>query len=180
MGLHEGFFYESESHVGAVYPSTPQHDESQKVSSLSVDTRTLNDLWGPQIGAQFEFYCENHLWVNCGVKGALCNNTMTQETRAVLDNTYNTSQNSDKTYWQSTNGTTGVIDADLAVVFRPSTHISLQAGYQVMWMTGLALASRNFCPEYQHLTADPDESTWIDTQGQVLYHGPHIGVEVNW
>lgn len=164
MGIREGFDYLSESAITTTPPT---------LGSLDVQTRTLNDLWGPQIGGLFEFYCQHNLWFNCDVKGALCNNSMIQETTGNL----NTGAPVPFNYRRTTNGTAGVVDVDLSVVYRPSPHVTTRFGYQALWITGVAMASRNFDPDYNTLQSGP---AWLDTQGTVLYHGPHAGLELSW
>jgi len=46
-----------------------------------------------------------------------------------------------------------------------------------MWVDGLALATRNFGPSSGIL---PNSIAAIDTGGNVVYHGPHLGVEIVW
>jgi hypothetical protein len=173
MGLREGLDYQSYSYLSNLGSTVEQNG-----SSLHVNTHTLNSLWGGQIGGLFEIYWEHGIWVDCGIKGAFCNNNMSQETDATLSGT--SADYANRRHSKSASGMAYVIDMDLALVCRPWSHLTARAGYQVLWMSGLALASRNFSPDYQSLASASAEQSWIDTRGSVLYHGPHVGVEVAW
>jgi hypothetical protein len=49
-----------------------------------------------------------------------------------------------------------------------------------MWVDGLALAARNLGPAGTAMEVGPVNSFGIDTIGNVVYHGPHIGLEIGW
>ena len=173
MGLREGLDYQSYSYLSRLDSAVEQNG-----SSLHVNTRTSNNLWGGQLGGVFEIYCDHGISLDCGIKAALCNNNMSQETFATLDGT--SADYANRGHSKSASGMTYVIDMDFAIVCRPWSHVAARAGYQMLWMSGVALASRNFSPDYQSLSSASADPSWIDTQGTVLYHGPHVGVEVSW
>lgn len=127
------------------------------ISAIPPTTRTRNDLLGPQIGGDFYFYSCPQCWVYVGIKGAVCNN------RAIQVGTMTDSASSDATSF--------VGDLDVALVWQITPHCTTTFGYQALWVNNIAMAARNM---------DPLGIDTIDTIGRAVYHGPHIGLEVDW
>lgn len=63
----------------------------------------------------------------------------------------------------------------LVANYHLSCHITLYAGYEVMWVDGLVLAPEQFNPQFP-----PQREVRINNNGDVLYHGALAGVEVTW
>lgn len=163
MGVKEGFIYHSESDIPIATGS-----------KLDTTTHCQNDLWGPQIGGMLEIYCQDRWWVNCDLKGAICNNKIIRET------TYQSAPvqpHEDYPSMVTTNSTAFVGDLDVTVICRLTEHFTTRIGYQAMWVTGLALAGRNSNINYATLLNGPLP---IDSNGTTVYHGPHVGLELNW
>jgi len=139
--------------------------------AVNVQTVTKNELWGPQIGGLFEVYARNRFWVNFEMKGAICNNASSQRTVAVV--TSLPDNNSER----SGNSTSFVADFSLTAVCRLTPHVTTRFGYQAIWVSDLAIAAENFSPDSQTLVNGPD---WLNRHGDVLYHGPHAGLEFTW
>jgi hypothetical protein len=53
-------------------------------------------------------------------------------------------------------------------------HIAVRAGYESMWLYGLALAPDQLANQFS------GRRQAVDTNGDVFYHGATAGVEVNW
>jgi hypothetical protein len=130
-------------------------------------TNTVNHLYGAQIGTDIA------LWNRCGpfridalLKAGIYDNCATQ-------NTYSP---------QAKMGAKGAVDraafigeVGLIASYQINCNIALRAGYQLMWVDGLALASDQFVRT--DITAN---SAPVDTGGNLLYHGAVAGVEVKF
>jgi hypothetical protein len=68
-------------------------------------------------------------------------------------------------------------DLDLSAIWECSRHLSVEIGYQAIWISGLALGAENFQTDVTLLTLGPPE---LKDDGTAVYHGPHVGVTVRW
>jgi len=141
----------------------------------SVSTGADNELWGPQLGGIARFYAGGSWWIDVGIKGAICNNSASQQTSYVHVDRLGVSQA--YAHSRSADVTTYVGDLDLTLVHRWSPLLTTRIGYQAMWLDGLALASENFHPSVETLTLGPGQ---LITTGKAIYHGIHAGIELNW
>jgi hypothetical protein len=163
IGIGEQFDYLSESYVPTALGST-----------LNLATKTHNDLWGAQVGSRVEIYVQNNCWINFEAKGALCSNSTRQETSGGLQSGSSTTTINQE---RSDNVTAYVGDLALELVYRPTPHLATRFGYQALWVDRLTLAAENFSPPAETLLLGPPQ---INVHGNVVYHGPHIGLEVTW
>jgi len=139
----------------------------------SVDTRTSNELWGPQLGALMYSHIGDRCWIHLGVKGAICNNAASQQTTYV-----NLSQTPVLAQHQRSVDVTALVgDIQFTIVHRWTPGFATRIGYQAMWIQGLALAAENFSPPLDTLIFGPG---WIDHGGRAVYHGLHAGIELAW
>lgn len=168
IGIHEQFNYAGYSGLLPL-PQMPQ------LPSLGLQTNTGNRMWGPQIGGLFEFYAQHCCWVNFEIKGALLGNSAYQETSGFLANEAPLQGLGRR----EKNTTAFAADFDLTLVYHPTRWLTARIGYQALWVGGLALASDNFNIPDQRLVYGPSPPP-IHVDGQVLYHGPHVGLEVHW
>ncbi len=162
MGIREQFDYSSESDAPVVGTTN------------SVRVRTRNELYGFQIGQLFEFNVDRHWWINTELKGAICNNAAGQDTvyTQSIGGVPTTSLGS-----RSENGTSFIGDLALTLVCRPTPHVTTRFGYQAIWLTGAAIAAKNFNPNADILRLGPAQ---LNQRGNVVYHGPHAGIEIAW
>lgn len=140
----------------------------------SVRTRTGNELWGPQIGAVLHSYLGERTWLDFSAKAGVFNNAASQET------TYQNDISGQSTTFQhqhSRDVSAYVADLELTLLHRWTPSLTTRFGYQVMWVDGLALASQNFNQPLDTLRSGPP---WLEHNGQVFYHGIHIGAELAW
>jgi len=163
IGVGEQFDYLSESFVPTALGST-----------LTLSTKTRNNLWGAQVGSRVEIYVQNNCWINFEAKGALCSNSTRQETSGALVSG-GTSTAIDQE--RSDNVTAYVGDLALELVYRPTSHLATRFGYQALWVDRLTLAAQNYAPPSEALLLGPAQ---INVRGNAVYHGPHIGLEVTW
>ncbi|MGD0655859.1 MAG: BBP7 family outer membrane beta-barrel protein [Thermoguttaceae bacterium] len=175
LSVNEQFDYYSHSNVPVISPEIP----TILGSAVSLTTLTKNDLFGPQIGGEFYFYAYPQCWIDLGIKGALCDNRALQDTNGnlVFGINGNAPVTSPLANRRGRDATAFVGDLDVELVWQLNRHIITRMGYQAIWINNLALASRNFDPQASILLNGPPQ---IDTIGRAVYHGPHIGLEVDW
>jgi hypothetical protein len=124
-----------------------------------------NELWGVQIGGLFEFFVQDDWWINFEMKGAICQNSTT------LTNSFTSVDVARR------NTSAFIGEIDLTCVHRWGNHLSTRVGYQAMWLDHVALASDNFNSNIDFFAAGPPQ---INNHGTVVYHGPHVGIELIW
>jgi hypothetical protein len=164
--------------AGVRYISVEERLEYQSFTNIPIEasqvlqTRTANDLVGPQIGGYFEFFTIYHSWVSFEAKGAICGNNAVQTTRDDDHTPALVSSNQVATAF--------VGDLELMFNWQITKHCITRFGYQAMWVDGLALARRNLGPAGTALEVGPINTFGIDTAGETVYHGPHLGIEIVW
>lgn len=140
---------------------------------VTVNSKTTNDLWGPQLGGLFELNVFPETWVSFEIKGAICANSASREliaSIAVPDTSHGR---------QFLNVTSYVADFNLSAFWKPTSHLTTRFGYQAMWVGGLVLAAENFAPDLGTLRNSTIRPA-INQNGTVLYHGPYAGMELSW
>lgn len=73
---------------------------------------------------------------------------------------------------QRDNNTALLGEIGLFGVYQLTDAIAIRAGYQLMWLDGVALASEQ--------VQTTNFATGTDVQGDVFFHGALIGVEARW
>ena len=139
-----------------------------------VNTRTGNDLLGVQLGALFEFPVDPGWWIDWELKGTIARNDARQNTQYVNVNQGN--QTSFST-GRAENRTTFVGETSVRLIYEFSPRMMVYAGYQAVWVDGLALASENVPTDQTSLMIGPGQ---LDHDGNLVYHGPHIGSVLTW
>lgn len=140
-----------------------------------VETRTINDLVGLQIGAALN--CPVHFgwWFQGEIKGVLLQNNASQATQY----THTDSSGAVTTYLgnKSNKFATYAGDLSLMLSYQVTPNIVTRFGYQAFWFDGLALASQNVERNINILTLGPAQ---LLHGGRVVYHGPHVGITFGW
>lgn len=160
LQIREGFAYSTLSNE----PNTGVPTEN------NLTTRANNDLFGVQLGCQGQWLCTNCIWVDFDAKGALCNNSAEQSTVYVVTDSGGTNP---FTGSRSEDVTSFVGEVAVALNCQMSRSLTFRAGYQALWVTGVALADVNAAQDLSGLTIGP---ALLDHTGQVVYHGPNVGV----
>lgn len=148
-----------------------QIDESLTAvaGGASHSVRTQNRLYGGQIGADFSLF-EGPCWqVNAIAKAGIYGNSADQVTRtagvggAVPFITFGDNQ-------------TCFVGEFGVNARRPLTErLTFMAGYNLLWVNGLALA-----PEQLATTNIVTGAGALSSNGNLLYHGVNIGLEYGW
>jgi hypothetical protein len=139
----------------------------------TITTHTLNDLWGPQIGVLMDLAASPNVWLELEVKGAICDNGASRDLDATIAGT---------TYphdhlWQAAAAYVG--DANITAFWRPTDSLSVHIGYQLLAIEDVVLACENFDESLPALTGQTAKPP-LDRTGKVVYHGPHLGIELRW
>ena len=161
---------------------------------FNYDINTRNDLLGFQGGAKVGWCLMPGLIAHSQIKAGVYGNKASQNSRLV--NTVTTLV-STPTMASSSIATTldvpesakdDVIsfatDASAWMTWQLHPLVKIRCGYEVWFMQGLALGPDNFNTsppaEFTPTPTTPARQVFLDDQGEVLYHGARLGLEVGW
>ena len=71
-------------------------------------------------------------------------------------------------------------DANVQALYRLNYQWTLRAGYNFLFVDGVALAPENFNTIPPFGPQFPNRQTFINDNGNVFYHGWNIGLEYMW
>lgn len=141
------------------------------VSSNAVSINTSNHMIGAQIGLLSQFLFQPRCWVDFEMKGGIFQND------AGLNRAYTTDNGSGAiataTGTDAVDRTAFVGDLSLQFNYQFASYWTFYAGYNAMWVTGVALGADNFNADATILALGP---TLMNHKGSVVYHGPNIGL----
>lgn len=169
--------YEASFLVGVRYMEIDESFNYLTQSSLPTPTGasnalsigTSNQLIGGQIGLLSQFLMQPGCWIDFGVKGGIFQNGVD------LSRSYRSEADSVTavTGSDSVNRTSFIGDLSLQFNYQFAPSWTFYGGYNAMWVTGIAVAAENFESDTSILLLGP---THADHSGQMLYHGPNIGL----
>ncbi|MDX1947595.1 MAG: BBP7 family outer membrane beta-barrel protein [Pirellulaceae bacterium] len=139
-------------------------------SSNDITTATENQLWGVQIGIGGQFLITTRWWFDFTIKGAILNdniqlnNSITQTIDGVPTTTP-TAASANRTAWLG--------DMALIANWQMTPRLTLRAGYQALFVEGLALAADNMVANGDLLGTN---NIRLDNAGDLIYHGPVLGI----
>jgi len=156
IDLHDEFMLDMTQTSGSYVPGI--------VSATNVD----NHLYGLQIGGDFVIVDTCKFRVETLLKAGIYGNVADQRT-------YSTNQGIGVVGAAEANKTTTAFAGDVKLTgeYKITDGVSLRAGYQVMWLEGVALA-----PEQWDNTDLTGGTATLDDEGSPLYHGAFAGVEI--
>jgi hypothetical protein len=135
------------------------------------DTSTRNNLYGFQIGAKGKLFERGHFSIDGLVKAGIFDNAAEETTGVSIYRTV---------YWESAsiNRAAFLGEIDLQCKYQITRRLSLKAGYEAMWLQGVALAPGQI-PETQSHIASPVsvEALGVNCDSGVFYHGATAGLE---
>jgi hypothetical protein len=163
MKIDETFFYQQIS--GLPLPLGATHE---------VDTATTNELLGAQLGVLASYRVSDRWWWELDVKATLAGNDATVESiygRSVagVPNAF--------AFRERHNCMAVIGDVNLMSMYQITHNLALRAGYQMIWVDGIAVAVEQFNPNLAELTLGPAR---LNDDGTLVYHGPHLGLVVTW
>ena len=161
--LNESLNYETESPAFA--------DSNVPVYQNSEAVHVNNDLIGPQIGALAQFLVHNRAWIDVSIKGAIL---FDRAKSNVVANVYPGGDlaRADLTAREDATAFLGDLSLEFNYQFAPAW--TVRAGYNAMWLSGVALATRNFVSNANTFTNGGLGA--VEHDGNVVFHGPNIGI----
>jgi hypothetical protein len=152
MNIDERFHYATESAVAA--------------TTLDIDTD--NDMFGVQLGYLAQILVQDRGWIDVDIKGAVLFNEAGQSTAFYndLDPVTNVAFGADE------QRTAFLGDLSVTYNYQIAPSFTFRAGYNGMFLTGVALAVDNFNSDLDQLENGPAQ---VVHDGDVIYHGPQIG-----
>lgn len=156
MKLREDLEYRTDSPL-------PAPDGTQNTEDVRVD----NDLFGPQIGALAQLLVHDRAWIDLSIKGAILFDQAESRVAANIEPTVTA-------FRASEDATAFLGDLSLKFNYQFTPSGTIHVGYNALWLTGVALASRNFVSDIE--TLDNDGPGFVDHSGDVVFHGPNIGI----
>jgi hypothetical protein len=140
------------------------------------DVRTGNNLYGPQVGVRLRRW-ENRLgWEATGKAGIFGNDA--QQQQSVVD--YPNFQVRPELPTPAPAGAAGgqvafVGELNFTGIYRLTDVWNLRAGYNLIWIAGVALA-----PDQLDFSDDPAAGNQLSSNGSVFLHGVSCGLEARW
>ncbi len=141
------------------------------LSSNDVDIQTTNRLIGFQAGMLHQFILQGHAWVDFEMKGGIFDNQVRMNRTYTVVNPAGATTAFPGT--DSQHRTSFVGELSLQLNYRFANAWTFYAGYNAIWVTGVALASENFDTNDSNLVFGP---TLVKHAGEVVYHGPNVGL----
>jgi len=141
--------------------------DTENTENVHVD----NDLFGPQVGALAQFLVHDRAWFDLGIKGAIL---FDQAESSVAANVHWLGEPVAAAFRADEDATAFLGDLSLKFNYQFASSGTIHVGYNALWLTGVALASRNFVSDIDPLANDGPGS--VDHDGRVVYHGPSIGL----
>jgi hypothetical protein len=140
----------------------------------SVFVQTSNHLLGAQVGGSLRWLIGQSLSVDLGGKGGLYMNFAHQDLNRQLTTNGTTTENlrgkADDVVFAAGG------DASVMVRYAIKPDVIIRAGYEVIYLSGLALA-----PEQLEVNIGRDLSpNNMNDTGTALFHGPSVGLELLW
>jgi hypothetical protein len=137
------------------------------------DTKTNNNLYGFQIGGEWKMLNRSRFSIDGLIKAGIFDNNA-DETAAV--SIYRT------LYWESasTNHAAFLGEVGLRCKYQLTERILLKAGYEAMWLEGVALAPAQITRTTSHAVPVTDvyvQSLGVDSSSGVFFHGATVGLE---
>jgi len=149
---------------------TGQRNEAGGLETAFNDVWTRNDLYGGQLGARWRCCHGGWSWEATG-KGGLYGNSE-GEKQTVVD-----FPNFPLRPLTSGSGSTlsFVGELNLSGIYQLNDVWGIRAGYNVMWIEGVALA-----PDQLDFSFTSTSGSQIQRNGGIFLHGVNIGLEARW
>lgn len=154
-----------------IYFERPQTTETgMGIETGEYDIRTSSNLYGPQVGARVRRWGKRWGWEATGKAGIFgCD---AQQEQYVNDFGY---ELPDRTHSVSDSQVAFLGEINLTAIYRLNDVWNLRAGYNVIWINGVALA-----PDQLDFSGTLPAGNQIATDGGVFLHGVNFGLEARW
>jgi hypothetical protein len=141
---------------------------SGMVEEGSYDISTSNNLFGAQAGARLRGSWGRFGWEATGMAGIFGN--AAHQTQTVNDYLIQ---------WRNASSSGGEVafvgELNLSAFYRLTDVWDLKAGYNLMWIDGLALA-----PDQLDFNFAPPNGNQLQNGGAMFLHGVNVGLEARW
>ncbi|MER3414879.1 MAG: hypothetical protein C4297_01525 [Gemmataceae bacterium] len=141
------------------------------------EVRTKNNLLGLQLGADaaYPLLCDT---LRVGVRGktGLFLNFAEQSSRFLNIPTEGEGRTTDERTDEDGVRLAGVIEVGAYATYWITKNIAIRGGYDLIYVAGLALAPENLDNSPLPLNARRN----LKDNGDIIYHGPSVGIEVRW
>jgi hypothetical protein len=165
MKLREALDYRTES------PAFPKAESPVGAFENTESVRIDNDLFGPQIGALAQFLVHNRAWIDVSITGAILFDRAESD---VVAHVNPGGVPTDAAFSAEENATAFLGDLSVQFNYQFAPAWTVRAGYNAIWLSGVALATKNFVSDINALGNGCPHS--VDLDGDVVYHGPSIGI----
>ena len=132
------------------------------VPASDILIETKNDLWGVQLGIDLKWLVHPRCYIDFDAKGAICNNNVQLDT------------NDAESGVASSDRTAFLGDLLLTANWQMTPSWSIRAGYQALFVNGVAVGPDNLAANAALLQAG--RPAQLDDRGEVVFHGPVLGV----
>ncbi len=161
LGLNERFLFTSVQPGGGI----------GGVDAYGIsENRSFNSLLGAQLGGELLYHATPRLDLTARANAGLFLNFARQSSVFIQD--LGNIVRAD--YPARKECLAGLIQVGLAAQYRLGQHVALRGGYDVILLSGVALASSQFDRNSGYFGRS------IDHSGTVVYHGPSAGLEIQW
>ncbi len=132
--------------------------------------KTDNDLVGAQIGTDLFLCLTPRFKIGGEIEAGVYGTNSRQRTNVSCD------QACIRQERDHDNDAAFIGEAGVMALFRATPRLTLRAGYQALFIDGVALAADNFN------TASPfsNRATFVDNTGNLVMHGSSLGFEWTW
>lgn len=134
---------------------------------LSASSSVSNQMIGPQLGVQSQFFVHDNSWIDFEVKGAVLANDTD------LATVYAEGVTAPAAFADSAQACTFLGDISLMYNYHCSNSLTFRVGYQAIWVTGMTLATENLDTNINNISLGGP--VVLDHSGDVVYHGATIG-----
>lgn len=135
--------------------------------------QTSSNMFGVQVGQRSRWQSVNWAFETVA-KAALTGNALSQSQREIVD--VITPSQPVRPAASSAGGSVGFVgDLNLTVVRRINDVWGIRAGYNLIWLSGVALAADQF-----DFTATSSSGTTLVDGGNLFLHGANLGLEARW
>jgi len=148
-----------------------QRNDTGGVENGSYNIRTTNNLYGAQLGSRMRRTHGRFGWDGTGFGGIFGNDA--RQSQSVTDFP-NFALRPDVS--SSRGGAAFVGGGNLSGLYQLNSVWNLRAGYNVMWIEGLALAPNQLNYDF----ASAQGGTQLNNNGGIFLHGANVGLAANW
>jgi hypothetical protein len=149
-----------------------RHFTITPLGSMDYQVRTFNDLVGFQFGGDLCLRPTPRFLIGMEGKAGIYGNPGEQQTTVTATTLATPLEEREISTQVSFVG-----EADFFAVYHYNERFSIRGGYQLLYLTGVALGPENFNTEPPFVAP---RTTFVDVTGEVFYHGFHVGFEWVW